>query len=582
MKAEVVQSYAAEIAGILAQVDSQSSIDERLSPILDGLQNAPVRVAVVGAFKAGKSTLTNALLGEQLMPVKPVPASATIAEVSRGLPARFELELAEARTAVDRTQFQAAVERTAAKGEPVSVARAFLATSVLPEGIILADTPGVGSFEETHAEVTYGYLPTVDAVLLVIDGHQGGVQAEQLTFIRDRILQRVRDRIWVIANKLNQKPAAERPEILAEITSALRDGAGVVVPRIFAVDAKAALEARLAGQSVAGTGLDVLEAALRSEVYEKLRQVRADRAGRQLGAVIDDASAQQRTRASAMSFDAAKLDESLAKIRSERDVVANKMRNVRQDLEDDRRRFLREVELKVTAAVASIAANAGSYMQQASASPDKGELVMANAIRGDLMRAIERLTQEWLEPELRARIQNIGGSMQGALTSMTQSMPTLMLDGIRLGPNPVIMAVTEVGLVALLDFVLPGGFIVALLARGLGRDSFKPVVHEVAGWIEKLIHGVVKNTLAKQIGDQINSCAASTAAVVVLAADKAFSDALKAIEKEIQSNVDAFEAALADARTARAKGEQVASDERERLLRVVRDLEAVGVRLRQA
>lgn len=586
MRPEVVRSQIVEAQTILAPVANLLGDDDRLTPIMDGLESTPVRVAVVGTFNAGKSTLVNALIGDNLMPTMPTPANATIAELSRASAERFELERSGSVQSLSRAQFQAEVTRAASPNEPLAVARAHLTNSSLPLGLVLADTPGVGSAEEMHADVTYGYLPQVDAVLLVIDANAGGLQASQVTFIRDRILQRVRDRIWIVINKLNQVPADSHRQILDEFRRNLEDRAGLVAARMFVVDAKSAADARTQGGSVLGTGLDELETALRTEVYEKLRQVRADRGLRQLTAALDDAAAQVRSRAAALSFDSAHLDAALEAVRSDQDAARERISSARDALEHDKRSFLREVERRVTDVIATVAGNAPSYVRQAresaSQSAASGEFLLANAIRADLTRALERMTREWLEPELRARISTIGKELQSAVADTSLSIHVDPIDGVRVGPNPLITGLVEIGLVVLLDGLLPGGFLVALLTRGVGNDSFKPVVGQIAGWVEKLIQGQVLAGLANQIRDQISRCAPTTAAEVVAQVDLVYRKAVDAVEKELRRGLASYERALADAHAQRAKGEQAANDEKMRLLSVVRDIEALSSKLRNA
>src|SRR5690606_27336946 len=58
-------------------------------------------------------------------------------------------------------------------------------SEVLDENTILIDTPGVSSINETHSKVTYGYLPIMDVVFMVVNINMGSISKSLQTFIQD-------------------------------------------------------------------------------------------------------------------------------------------------------------------------------------------------------------------------------------------------------------------------------------------------------------------------------------------------------------------------------------------------------------
>jgi Dynamin family len=134
-------------------------------------------VLTVGEFKRGKSSLLNALIGQSLFPVDTDIATATVCTLSWGEEPRavvyFLPEQEDAPAQEPRTIPLTEVPRYATvaghqKGDP-PVGRIDMLAPIpqLRSGLILVDTPGVGSMNPAHTAATNGYLPEADALLFV-------------------------------------------------------------------------------------------------------------------------------------------------------------------------------------------------------------------------------------------------------------------------------------------------------------------------------------------------------------------------------------------------------------------------------
>lgn len=66
----------------LMDVDGFSTIIQDLTDKKDRLENRELTIALFGAFSAGKSSFSNALFGEQILPVSPNPTTAVISRIS--------------------------------------------------------------------------------------------------------------------------------------------------------------------------------------------------------------------------------------------------------------------------------------------------------------------------------------------------------------------------------------------------------------------------------------------------------------------------------------------------------------------
>jgi predicted GTPase len=190
----------------------------------------PLDVAVLGQFKSGKSSLLNAVLGEDVFPVGVVPVTAVITRAAAGPEPVARVthrdgsveEVAPARVA----EF---VTEAGNPGNRRQVAVVDVFTPALRDwpGVRLVDTPGLGSVLTHNTEATRAWMPHV-AVALV------AVSAERPLSEEDRRLvaaaRQTAPRVVVLLTKVDLLTEAERAEVTAFLDRALRESFGGAVP----------------------------------------------------------------------------------------------------------------------------------------------------------------------------------------------------------------------------------------------------------------------------------------------------------------------------------------------------------------
>ncbi len=148
---------------------------ERIRELENRLFEGRFHLAVLGQFKRGKSSLLNALMGEPLLPVSVVPLTAVPTFVRWGeTPSiRIEREGGNAEefaggTVEDRRDFltRYVTEENNPKNRlGVCGVEVFLPSPLLEKGVVLIDTPGIGSVYRHNTEATLNFLPQCDAAL---------------------------------------------------------------------------------------------------------------------------------------------------------------------------------------------------------------------------------------------------------------------------------------------------------------------------------------------------------------------------------------------------------------------------------
>ena len=132
-------------------------------------------VCVVGEFKQGKSSLVNGLLGCELCPVDDDIATSTITLVRHGdEPGAVVKRRAGDEVVSESVPLEDLPQWASERGNPDNVRavdRVEVATpsSVLKEGLVIVDTPGMGGLGAGHAAATLAFLPYADGLVLTSD-----------------------------------------------------------------------------------------------------------------------------------------------------------------------------------------------------------------------------------------------------------------------------------------------------------------------------------------------------------------------------------------------------------------------------
>ncbi len=154
------------------------NLTEEVTKISQRLQSQCFRVAVVGEFSKGKSTLLNALLGEEIQPVRDIPCSGTVTVLKYGPQQRVICKYKDGREeeiSPQKYKEKASISEEAALGsfgdeivnsEIEEIIFEHPNLELCTNGVEIIDTPGLNE----HAErtlVTEQVLKTTDAVIFL-------------------------------------------------------------------------------------------------------------------------------------------------------------------------------------------------------------------------------------------------------------------------------------------------------------------------------------------------------------------------------------------------------------------------------
>ena len=203
-------------------------------------------LVVLGQFKRGKTSLINALLGIDILPVAVVPLTSIATILTYGEALRVNVHFTDGR--VSEIKPESLSEYVTEKGNPknvkdVSKVVVTYPSHYLKDGVRLIDTPGVGSVYQHNTDVAYEYLPKSDAALFLLSVDQPLSQAE-LDFLKD--VRQYSDRIFFLLNKVDYFSGDELAESLAFSMNVLQEVMGADI-KIYPISARLALEGKTSG-----------------------------------------------------------------------------------------------------------------------------------------------------------------------------------------------------------------------------------------------------------------------------------------------------------------------------------------------
>lgn len=167
-----------------------SVLKEEVQQLAQRVQSRKFRLAVVGEFSQGKSTFLNALLGEELQPVRAIPCSGTLTVLKYGAEKRVVCHYKDGTQAVipfDRYQEQASIPEEAALGNrELKLAESNIAEIVLEHPglelcryqVEIVDSPGLNEHPDRTA-VTERLLQDTDAAIFLANAQRPMTKGER-------------------------------------------------------------------------------------------------------------------------------------------------------------------------------------------------------------------------------------------------------------------------------------------------------------------------------------------------------------------------------------------------------------------
>jgi ribosome biogenesis GTPase A len=192
---------------------------EKLLLMEKKLASNQLHLAVLGQMKRGKSSFINALLGAEILPTGVLPVTAVITEIKYGVaPEVAILHTTGQREKIELGALADYITESANPGNKKQVASVEITypSPFLEAGIVLIDTPGIGSTHAHNTRTTESYLEHVDAGIVVLSVDP------PITEIESQFVRGIKEVIPKLFFILNKTDVASRDEV-SHLSRFLRD-----------------------------------------------------------------------------------------------------------------------------------------------------------------------------------------------------------------------------------------------------------------------------------------------------------------------------------------------------------------------
>ena len=317
----IAQKHTADLVSRLQrlrQLVDGSGDDSLLSRIGDQIQKLQANrfhLVVLGQFKRRKTTFINALLGEELLPVGVVPVTSVVTLVRYGTEKGCKVVFSDKH----RIQVRPAEvkEYVTEQGNPqnrkcVHYVEITHPADFLKDGIVLVDTPGIGSLYVHNTATIQDFIPNVDAAIVVLSADLPITQTEY-EFL-DEVATHV-DKLFFVLNKIDLLTPAEAEDALSYthevLTEKMRDEQVSITP----LSARNALQGETAGdmQMVEKSNLNLfkltIDTFVRGEKQAVLVQRSRDRTHRLIAEALFAAELQLKAITTPLTNLQAKIEE---------------------------------------------------------------------------------------------------------------------------------------------------------------------------------------------------------------------------------------------------------------------------------
>ena len=217
------KSFLLELIEDLSLLLSTFSTDLALqtSEIRQKVLEEKFNLVVVGQFKRGKSTLINALLGEDILPTAVVPLTSIVTIIHYAPEEKITVHFIRGteeiipRGGLPDYITEKLNPQNAKKVESVEIE---LPSSFLKGGVQLVDTPGVGSIYSHNTDTSYRFLPKSDATIFLLTADQP-LSISEVEFLRN--VREHAAKVFFVLNKVDLLSENERKEAIAFIVDSL-------------------------------------------------------------------------------------------------------------------------------------------------------------------------------------------------------------------------------------------------------------------------------------------------------------------------------------------------------------------------
>ena len=168
------------------------------------LMSGQMILSIMGQFKRGKSSLINTMLGKELLPVGIIPITSVVTRITKAKKediAYVHYEDTTSKT-VPITELSGFISEQENPDNLLGVESVEIKTSgkLLDKGIVVVDTPGVGSIHKHNSKSAYDFIKESDGVIFALSV-DSPINEIEITFLKS--VREFAERFYFVVNKID-------------------------------------------------------------------------------------------------------------------------------------------------------------------------------------------------------------------------------------------------------------------------------------------------------------------------------------------------------------------------------------------
>lgn len=192
--------------------------------VCEGLftENPLIDVAILGQFKAGKSSFINSIIGKKILPVGVIPVTTVITRLQYGEQETARVKFFDGKAldiSLNEVEEFISEAKNTANQKNVEVVDIELPSLEQYTGLRLVDTPGLGSIFKYNTELSEEWLPEVGAAIIAISSDRP-LSENDLNLIRE--LMEFTPRVVVLLTKVDLLSEEQQKEVVKFFKDSLK------------------------------------------------------------------------------------------------------------------------------------------------------------------------------------------------------------------------------------------------------------------------------------------------------------------------------------------------------------------------
>ena len=460
----------------IAKKNKLTKFSERIKEIKE--DKIKIKVAFLGEFSSGKSTLINALLQKKLLPMFIEPTTATITEIQKadenkvivienedGEETKREISLSELAQEVTKTQ----------TNKKIQIFRNDI--NFIDKNTQIIDTPGVASINETHTDITYGYLPSVDIAFILLNVNYGGANDSLINFLK-KYPEEILSKIYFVLNWADTK----NPEALKNIKENFINQISKIIPKpkIFIVSSKEALDGALEkdNEKYEKSGINEIKNIIKVDIPKFKSEIIKNRINEVLRNETQELKKLLEFKLKSISWDTDKLDSKIKTLKTEVSETENNINIFKNNFNQIKIDTLDKINKTIEDNIKFI----GTKIAKEESFDD---------IVAGMTEEIEKHLEFGIKKIKGLEIENLGKNISQIISGS--------IDSSTMQIKEIANLISDVFTFILTAWIIPGAFNIAEAAASVATTSAKSV-GKTANIIEKVANASKKAKFFKALG----------------------------------------------------------------------------------